>query len=243
MKTFVLSLQRTPERYQTFLESNEIHPSIELSPAVDGRVLDLAELQNEGLVDGNLRFSKGALGNALSHRKLWELAVAENVPITICEDDAQLHRKFSETSAIMLARMDPKWDIVLWGWNFDSVLLANPYPNLSTVLMQFNQNEMRANKLQYLQSHLDPTLLRLCTAFGSVCYSISPDGARKFLEYCFPLRQFTLSVPELSFNMEVGALDAVMCSFYRQALCFVCFPPLAVTDNDHSISTVQMAAG
>ena len=242
MKTFVLSLERTPERYKAFLESNRFHQTIELSPAVDGRGLILEDLQSSGLIDGYLPFSSGAIGNALSHRKLWEVAVSQNVPVTVCEDDANLHRHFSEVSEKILAQLDRNWDVVLWGWNFDSIFLANPYPNLSTILMQFNQNEMRANKSVYLNAPVAPTLLRLCAVFGSVCYSISPKGARKFLDYCFPLRQFTLSVPEINFNMHVGALDAVMCSFYRQALCFVCFPPLAVTDNDHAISTVQTQA-
>jgi hypothetical protein len=34
-------------------------------------------------------------------------------------------------------------------------------------------------------------------------------------------------------------LDAVMCQQFRETSSWACFPPLALSDNDHSISTVQ----
>jgi glycosyl transferase, family 25 len=76
-------------------------------------------------------------------------------------------------------------------------------------------------------------------AFGTMCYSISPAGASKFLDLCFPLRQLTVEIPELGFKVDNVGLDAVMCQQFRETSSWACFPPLALSDNDHSISTVQ----
>ncbi len=239
METFVISLRRTPERYEQFAQNNARHRRIVRVDAVDGKMRSLDDLREGGLVAGPLAYTAGAIGNALSHHQLWVYAAEKGVPVTICEDDAFLHDDFATEQEKLLRRLGDDWDVVLWGWNFDSVLLAAPETNLSPFLMQFRQDEMRANKLGYLSAPAHPTLLRLQAAFGSMCYSISPAGAMAYLEYCFPLRPLTVAIPEINFQMSNVALDATMCSFYRKSRSWVCFPPLAVTDNDHSVSTVQ----
>jgi GR25 family glycosyltransferase involved in LPS biosynthesis len=242
MKTFVISLERTPERLEEFVKSNPRHKFIQAVPAADGRLIDVAELRDTGLVEGELPYTAGAVGNALSHRELWVYAAEKGVPVTICEDDAVLHEDFEQETQRLLKLAPRDWDVVLWGWNFDSILLADTMPSLSPCYMRFDQAAMRQNKGQYLRSRIQPGLLRLYAAFGSVCYSISPGGAMRYLEYCFPLRDRILSVPEIGFHLRTGALDAIMCACYRESNSLVCFPPLAVTDNDHATSTVQTRA-
>ncbi len=239
METFVISLPRTPERYEQFTRNNAKHTRIVRVDAVDGKTRSLNDLQEGGLVEGSPAYTPGAIGNALSHHQLWVYAAEKDVPVTICEDDAFLHDDFAAEQEKLLRRLGGDWDVVLWGWNFDSILLAAPDTSLSPFLMQFRQDEMRRNKISYLQAPIHPTLLRLRAAFGSMCYSISPAGAQRYLGYCFPLRPFEFSIPEINFRMNNVALDAMMCSFYRNSRSWVCFPPLAVTDNDHETSTVQ----
>lgn len=239
METFVISLQRTPERHEQFRRNNAKHKRIVRVDAVDGNSRSLDDLREAGLVEGSPTYTAGAIGNALSNHQLWVYAAEKNVPITICEDDAFLHDDFAAEQEKLLQRLGDDWDIVLWGWNFDSILLAAPETSLSPFLMRFRQDEMRANKLSYLKAPVHPTLLRLRAAFGSLCYSISPAGAKTYLDYCFPLRPFAITIPEINFQMANVALDATMCSFYRNSRSWVCFPPLAVADNDHATSTVQ----
>jgi hypothetical protein len=109
--------------------------------------------------------------------------------------------------------------------------------------MVFEQDPMRANKHEYLRTPISVSTLRLRNAFGSVCYSISPGGARKFLDYCFPLREFTLEIRETNFKLPNVALDVMMCSYFRQTSSWACFPPLALTDNDQSASSVRSLWG
>jgi GR25 family glycosyltransferase involved in LPS biosynthesis len=239
MKTYVIALRRTPQRYDQFVRANAKHRNIERFDAVDGSVHTIEELQETGLVEGGLAYTPGAIGNALSHRQLWQIAIEKNVPITVCEDDACLHDDFFRESERIIEHLHGAWDVILWGWNFDSVFLANPEPNLSVFFMQFNQTELRANKSEYLKNKVQVIPLRLRGAFGTVCYSISPQGAQKFHDCCFPLQKRVLTIPEINFNMHCGALDALMCCHYRQMRSYACFPPLAVTDNDQSTSTVQ----
>jgi len=239
MQTFVISLKRTPERHEQFVHNNSGIPGIVRVDAVDGNTLSLDQLKKQNLIDGELEYTKGAIGNALSHKQLWERCIAEKAAITICEDDAYLHHDFTAATERQLQLLGGDWDIVLWGWNFNTVFLARPEPNLSHCHIIFNQSEMRANKSAYLKAEHHPTMLRLQAALGTVCYSISPRGAKRLLEYCFPLTQFALLVPEVKFNLVISALDAVMCSQYRDIRAWACFPPLAVTDNDEASSTVQ----
>jgi len=239
MKWYVISLDRTPERYSTFRRANSAHGYIERFPAVDGRHLNLAELGRQGLADMTLTYTKGAIGNALTHRALWQRAVEDNEAITVFEDDAYLHDQFASASERLLSQLPPNWDIVLWGWNFDSGLIAAPEPRLAVCLMRFNQAEMREHKSGYLRGKPHSVLLRLHACFGTVSYSISPSGARKFLQRCFPLHQFVLSIPDFGINLQSGGLDAELCRHYQSTESRVCFPPLVVTDNDSGNSTVQ----
>lgn len=241
-KTFVISLARTPERYEEFGGNNATHKTIERFDAIDGNAYSLRDLERDSVVAPPLEYSRGALGNALSHRRLWEYAIENQVPVTICEDDAYLHDSFFFESERLLLGLERNWDLVYWGWNFDSVLLADIEPRLSSCLMHFDQDALRRNKYSYLHIAVQPSLMRLRAAFGSMCYSISPAGAKKFLEFCFPLRQAVVEIPELNFTMANVALDAMMCNCFRQTSSWACFPPLAVTDNDHATSTVQTAA-
>jgi glycosyl transferase, family 25 len=237
-RTFVISLARTPQRYEQFARNNAAHSHIERFDAVDGSQLSLEELKQDGLVAAELPVSKGALGVAASHRQLWRYAVDYAVPITVCEDDAFLHDQFSVESERLLLELGADWDLVYWGWNFDALLLAE-IPTLSTLVMRFDQKAMRANKHEYLRRPVHPSMMRMKAAFGLMCYSISPAGASKFLDRCFPLRQLTVEIPELGFKVDNVGLDAVMCHQFRETSSWACFPPLALSDNDHSISTVQ----
>jgi glycosyl transferase, family 25 len=240
-RTFVISLARTPQRYEQFARNNAAHKDIERFEAVDGTRLSLEELEQDGIVAGPLPLSKGALGLAASHRQLWRYAVDCAVPVTVCEDDAFLHDQFSPQSERLLLELGENWDLVYWGWNFDALLLGD-IPALTTCVMRFDQQAMRANKHEYLRRPVHPSMMRMKAAFGTMCYSISPAGASKFLDLCFPLKQLTVEIPELKFKVGNVGLDAAMSHRFRETSSWACFPPLALADNEHATSTVQAPA-
>ncbi len=116
----VISLDRTPERWAAFQAA---HAGLTYTrfPAVDGERLDRDMLVAKGLMQADLGYSAAASGCALSHAALWRRSVETQAPLTICEDDARLRPDFASAAEAALATT-PEADIVLWGWNFDSVL-------------------------------------------------------------------------------------------------------------------------
>jgi glycosyl transferase, family 25 len=237
MRTFIISLERTPERLERFHAINAGDPGFEYFAAVDGSTLSLEAVVAQGLFDPTVRYTKGAIGNALSHISLWKDVRDSGQAATICEDDAILHANFQARSAELLQGLD-HWDIVLWGWNFNSVLSAGLLPGLTDCTVVFNQDELRKNAIEWRQSVVEPRLFRLYRAFGTMCYSISPRGAQRLLSYMIPVRETQVYFPLLNAVVTNSTLDVMLNGVYPNLDAFVSFPPLAVTYNDHSTSTV-----
>lgn len=245
MKYFVISLERTPERLKRFYSLNGNRHRIEHFQAVDGRSMDRTSLAAEGVIEEKLsHYSNGAIGAALSHKRLWEMAVELDETITIFEDDAVLHHRFFEKVEEICARTK-NWDYIHWGWNFDSFLTFMMPGGLSPCVAQFSQDQMRANMASFQKEEMENPLYGLLGVFGIPAYSVSPAGARKLLEWCFPLCDLDVYFWGLNRYLPNNGIDIVMNSFFREpdVSAWVSFPPLVITANDHSISTIQGQGG
>lgn len=243
MKVSVISLTRTPERLAEFRRQNDSKIQFDVFPAIDGREITPQQLASTGYFDGTVSYTQGAIGNALSHLQLWERIGQGEFPVTICEDDAIFHGRFVEQSGRLLMQLKVDWDLVAWGWNFNAILFAELLPKLTRCLFELDQGVMRHNVLQYVQSEVNPNIFKLLNAFGTVCYTISPSGARKFTEKILPIRRLDLFNPRLNRLLPNTALDVMMNHFYAELDCFVAFPPLVLTLNDLVTSTVQAPSG
>lgn len=243
MKTYVISLARTPERLAEFQRRNAAILPAEVFAAIDGHQASREALLASGVLHATAAYTPGAIGNALSHLSLWDRVAATKEPAIICEDDAILHPVFVAATERLLAGIVGEWDFVAWGWNFDSVLLVDLLPRLGRCLMGFDQAAMRSALPEYLAGPLNPSLFRLKMSFGTVCYAISPRGVRRFRERILPIRALDLRVPGLQRTLPNTALDVMINHFHAALDCYVAFPPLAVTRNDHAGSTVQGGAG
>jgi GR25 family glycosyltransferase involved in LPS biosynthesis len=245
MKFYVISLQRTPERLEAFYRVNGNRDRIEHFPAVDGRTLDRRALVEQELIESELaQYTDGAIGCALSHKRLWELAVETGEPVTILEDDAVLNRQFLD-GAEATASQSANWDYLQWGWNFDAYLTFLLPGGLSPCVTRFNQTHMRQQVSQFQQEEIAPGFHRLISAFGIPAYTVSPRGAEKLLDWCFPLSAGEVFVRGLERNVPYDGVDTVMNSFFIEphAQAYVAFPPLVITPNDRSISTIQTQFG
>jgi len=85
-----------------------------------------------------------------------------------------------------------------------------------------------------------PRLLRLYAAFGIICYTISPLGARVLKQLCLPLRNAPVVFPGLSRSLPNFDLGVAMVGILAQVSAFASFPPLVITKHDHSISTTVL---
>jgi glycosyl transferase family 25 len=237
MTIHVISLARTPERLRHFMKSNQ-HLRVDVFNAIDGASVDTSSTRIFDPECTASHWTRGAIGNYLSHVSLWERVSVSNEEMTICEDDAILSNDFIDVSTRLLKNIE-NWDFILWGWNFDSVLWCNLLPNISSVAMIFDQNSLRHNISSFPNSIQNSRLYRLHGAYGIPCYSISPAGAQKILRNIKPIKSKANFMPILNRSVTPYGLDGLLNSIYPQIDAMVCFPPLSVTPNHHEISTVQ----
>lgn len=240
MKVHVISLDRTPERYQEFLRWNAgAKLEVDRFPAVDGQTLDKAELVRQGLITADLAYLPGALGIAMSHLALWRKAARENVSVTVCEDDAIFNHHFPEEAAALISRLPPDWDMVMWGWNFDHPLWVDMIPGVSNCRLHFSESALRAGIGRYQAQYFLLGLRKLIASFGLPCYTVSAKGASSLIQFCLPLRPQQIIVPDATGPLKNVGIDVVMNAWYPKGTAFACLPPLVVTLNNTSLSTIS----
>jgi glycosyl transferase family 25 len=210
MRIVVINLDRSPDRLRRFRETNS-HVDFVRFSAVDAATLG----------------QDAVYGCAMSHLTLWRHAISKGEPLTICEDDAIFSHFFEGDAERILAMLPRGWDIILWGWNYDTTLHfymgPSEFPSLCSV--QFDEDQLNLTADQFQGSAMCPPAFRLTGAYGTVCYTISPAGAEKLLENCVAL---------------FAPLDVMLNEVYARINSFVSFPPLVITKNEHSSSTVQL---
>jgi GR25 family glycosyltransferase involved in LPS biosynthesis len=233
---YVINLDRDEERLRTFLATNAQLTGVERFSAVDGRLVDRADLERAGLIASNLTYNNGVLGCALSHLELWRRAVADQRPITVVEDDAILAANFMPAHQEVIGKLPADWSIVLWGWNFDRSVWAEIPEGVAKSVLQFNQDELRANIETFRGAEVAHAPIRLRHAFGSLAYSVSPTGAAALLEHCLPLARKFIRFEGFGIGIPNNGIDCIMLGAYPTLKAYFCMPPLAVSENRHEIS-------
>src|SRR5271170_6639041 len=235
----LINLDRSTDRLAAFHQRNgHLHDVVRLA-AVDGRSTDKGKLIDDGVVTDNLEYSDGALGCAMSHISLWKLAVSKNLPITVAEDDALFANHFAARSTTLLAGLADDWDIVMWGFSFAQKVWVDALPGVTLMQMEFYQGRLRQNIDNFQALDTTPTLLKLGHLFGTVCYTVSPKGARALLEYCLPLRPDLIDFPGFGIRINNEGIDCMMNGAYPSLQAFVCAPPLVVMDSRLEESTIR----
>jgi GR25 family glycosyltransferase involved in LPS biosynthesis len=233
-----LNLERRPDRGDRFLEWNAGVAEFRRFAATDGKSIDASIVTHPDVVEPGVSYSSGALGNALSHKRFWEECVARDEAMTIAEDDAVFNAHFSASAEKVVAGVRPDWDLVLWGWNFDSVLQIEVLPGLSEAVMHFTARRLSEKLADFQTADLTPKGVPLINAFGLVCYTVSPQGARRLLQSCFPLKNEHVPIRGLSRHVRNATLDAEMNRHFRKLNAYACFPPLVWTENERVSSDV-----
>lgn len=245
----VINLERSPDRLAEFRSANTHLESVVRFPGVDGKTLDIAELERQGILGSDLVspdfYTIGAVGAAMSHIALWDQAVRTHQITTVAEDDAVFHAAFDKQAGEIIRSLPSDWDFILWGWNFDLFLSFEMLPGISLSLSQFEQDRLRANIGSFQLLDIAPHAFRLVWSFGIPCYTVSPKGAAAMKRNCLPLQRSIAHFPPAqrsSLRAEhfrnVG-IDSAMNNAYGSLQAYVCFPPLVVTKNDGATSTIQ----
>ena len=238
-KIQVINLERSIDRKNEFIKNN-LEINYEFVHGVDGKLLKDEEVKNPQYFIHPLPFKgSGAYGCALSHLKLWDEAIKLNIALTVAEDDAIFRSDFTEKSIELISQLPSDWDIVLWGWNFDSILSIRAMPSISSSVMVFNQEELRKNIHNFKNQKNFTFPFRLDKCFGTPAYTISPKGANRFKSLCFPMRNFELFFPLLNRKLQNMGIDIAMNNIYSFTNSWVSFPPLVITKNENETSSIQ----
>jgi len=238
----VINLDRSKDRLLAFQTLND-HLKVNCLrfSALEGMNVARGPLVDRGIITADLGYGDGALGNALSHLALWDLAIEKNQAFTVCEDDAIFNRGFGPAAESLIQALPRDWHVILWGWNFDSIVLFDMIPGVSPCLGMFDQDRMRMGIDAFQSARLMPQPFRLFNSFGIVCYSVSPMGAQAMKQHCLPLRNIDVYIPGLGRAVPNRGLDTMLNDVYPRVNAYVSFPPLIITRNFHSDSTVQQA--
>jgi glycosyl transferase, family 25 len=238
MDIAVINLDRSPRKLQEFAAANRGAIAFERFPAVDGLTLSKDKLVADGVIHADLDYTPGATGCAMSHIALWRRAVETNKPLTVCEDDAHFNKDFTRFAGDAVAKLDGKFDLILWGWNFDSVLVFDLW-GISSCAATFNASQMLQSIERFKGLTFNPTLYALQRAYGLVCYTVSPRGAQALLARALPLRPMQVFFPGLG-NLPNTGLDVVLSALYPGIIALVSFPPLVLTKHERGRSTTLL---
>ncbi len=239
MEIVVINLDRSPRKLEEFDRANRGVIAYERFPAVDGLSPATRALATDSTFHPDLNYTPGAIGCALSHIALWRRTVAANKPATICEDDANFNKDFMRFAGEAVTKLAGKFDLILWGWNFDSVLTFDLW-GISSCTAMFDANQMLSGIERFKTINFTPTLYGLQRAYGCVCYTISPKGASTLLSRGLPLRPMEVFFPGLNKMMPNTGIDVVMSSLYPQMIALVSFPPLVLTKHERARSTTLL---
>jgi hypothetical protein len=200
-------------------------------------------LRSRIVQDDGLAFTGGALGNAVSHRELWQLCIDRGRPIMVFEDDALLPDDIAEWVRPILSEVASRCDILYLGYNRDAPLSIGDgvewcNVGFDGVNPDFDRRRQRDRTRGRMPSAgvFDARLV-----WGTLAYAIAPCGARRLLDHCFPLVE---GLPVQLYGTEkmarAVALDGVINCMVQRGLvkARAVFPPLVTGPNNAADSDV-----
>lgn len=238
MDYYVINRDSDTVRYENF-SLNPFSDNIKRFSAVDGSRLDLNKIITKGLIEEGIYYSNSAIANAFSHITLWRRCIKENVKLTIFEDDAVLCANYMQESSRILESITENWDIFLWGYNFDSCLTIDLLRSITPCVVNFDNINLKKNINKIKNTELNSNYYKLIQAFGLVSYSITPEGAKKLLSICLPLKKLDYYQYGLNRFVKNEGIDHILSANYNRINSFCSFPPLVVTENSKENSTIH----
>jgi len=237
----VINLARSPRRLKRFLAQNTTAGfRIERFEAVDGATIDIASAVANGVIANGAKYAPGAIGVAMSHRAIWRESIARKKSALVFEDDVILRHDVRDVLPQLVSRLPENWDIMLLGYNTDSILDLNLGCGGINLYGSFSaQYPTPAQLSAFAVSHEPVGAYKLHAAFGICGYAISPGGAERLISKCFPMDNRLIQLPALGRGIVLTGLDGMLNAFFRRISAFACFAPLVLPINDRSSSSVQ----
>lgn len=240
MRVAVISLRRTPKRWNAFKERNQRALNNCDLLRIDG--IDGSELLNSNIKSrlishsAHQEWSAGAIGVGLSHLLCWRMCSNSRSPLVVLEDDVVLADDWN----LQLEQLiHPEAGMMLMGWNLDSMLRAEfinqlrmislfepAYPSEKALHAIVNSSESRQSK-------------KLHHAFGLPGYWIKPEIAKNLLKTIKQLDTLPLRLGRGFPEISTHGIDALLNLHYQQIGAEVVMPPLALALNDQLTSLTR----
>lgn len=206
--------------------------AVEVLPVTEAADVDLQELAQLDLLTAEMEdWAPAEIGRAISHWVCWHQAVETQRATCILQVDAVLRSDFLPRLRGLLAGLPPNWDILQLG--FDTRLGIDfriaPDCRFQGQFTRPHASEEDLEKFRAVTTALVP--VRMFTALGSFAYVVSPAGAQKLIDGCFPLATKSFTVPALKGRIRTIAIDAVMNALYGEMEAYMSFPPLALSSE------------
>lgn len=236
MKNFVVNLNRQPEKYESFLRLNAGSKiAFERFEASDGASFSSQDVLGMNLVVSGAQFTPGAVGCAASHLRIWQQTVQSEVPALVFEDDAIVRNDITERLDVLRRLKD--WDYVALGYNTDSILELELTPGFKSEMVFTPKQPSNESAAVFQRSTAEVAAFRLINCFGTAGYVVSPRGAKRLLELCFPMENRFLRVAALNRTIPVMGVDGMMNFIYNSIEAFACLSPLVIPKNNNAVST------
>lgn len=241
MKVLVISLRRTPARWAEFQKHNSNSlQGCELIKVdgVDG-IEQLATIHSTKIITKPARegWTLGALGTALSHMLCWRRCSLGTEPVVILEDDVILASNWQqELHQLIKANQQ----LVLLGWNLDSMLHAELFENQEFISL-FEPAYPDISRLKNIVNSKEPRKLRrLRSAFGLPAYCLTPKMAENLLKSVGRLEVVPIELKRGFPTCLSSGIDGLLNNHYWDLKAAIVIPPLALAiNNTHKSLTRQ----
>ena len=234
----VISLRRSQERRAAFAQRNgETALDYVFVDGVDGvEQWDAISKSRRVPKACQSGWSKGAIGSGLSHCLMWRRCLELNRPICVLEDDVLVASDWQQCCSEALEQAPEETDVLLLGWNLDSVLRAELFSGVDCISLF----EPAFPSLPQIRTVLDQQphrrVVRLEKALGLPGYVVTPRGAQKLFDGLPHFEAEPLLVGRGIPQVPSMTLDAQMNRLYPDLQASVVIPPLVLAENDQQTS-------
>ena len=238
MKNFVINLDRHPEKYEGFLERNAgCGIAFERFSASNGLEMSDQEVMAMRLVAPGSQFTRGAVGGAASLWRILNWIAKQDEPALVFEDDCTIRHDINARLAVLLPSLR-NFDLLVLGCNTDSILDLELAPGMKSMMIFRPQRPDDQSEAAFQGSKSQVAAFRLNSCFGPAGSLISPAGAQRLLDLCYPMDNRPVQIEALGNRvLQTTGLDGMGNSIYRFIKAYACFAPLIVPRNDNATST------
>ena len=239
MNSYVIHLPESREREVEFIKNNASLRDWEFYEAIRGRDVDRLSILSDGTLHPAASMHPNALGVALTFIEILKKISMMDEPANIIEDDAILGKDFTKNQEELIASIAGKFDIIVWGWNFDVPMYLFPFGrNQKSIRVIADQDDIVELSLDIAKTKIRRVLIPLGAQFGIMCCTVSPAGAKRILKALLPLDTSQYFSPEIKRHVSTQTHDGMLNRIYSKIDSYICFPPLAISLNDKETSTI-----